>query len=892
LDSTGIGSVIVDGEQVPVVDNEFTTEVELLQEGPTTISVEAVDLAGNSIEVLREVVRFSLPEVMITSPDDLAIVAATTLPVAGTVSGDVVAVAVNGVEATLTGTGFAAYGIPLIEGGNTVTATATNAAGHVATATIHVVRDLTPPRVTIHRPLDGSRTHESTISVSGLVNDVVPGTVNSSEATVTVNGIPAEVVNRSFLAAAVPLAPGANEVVTQGVDAVGNVGEDRITVILDDSPAPEVRVVSGNHQQGVIGTELPEPLIVELLDAGGEPVGGTPVVFRLRGNDGSLDGGKRQMAVVSDVAGRAQTTFSLGSRAGVGNQVVEASAVGLRDPAIFLASALPGEPALIVVDSGGQQVGVAGQQVPRPLIAAVVDSGNNRLQGVPVRFQVAQGQGHFADGSQEAVVATDSDGRAIVSYLLDSAEGIGNNNVNAAIVGLEDVSSASFIASSRAAGDPAATSISGVVLDNTNIPIAGATLRIRETDLTAVTDEEGRFRIEGAPVGAVQLIVDGSTVARPGAWPDLEFNLVTIAGRDNTVNMPIFLLPLDLDNAIYVDETHGGILTLPQIPGFSLEVAPGSVTFGGGGKSGLLSVTVVHNDKVPMVPNFGQQPSLIVTIQPAGARFEPPARLILPNVDGLPAGQVTEMYSFDHDLGHFVSIGSATVSDDATVVMSDPGVGILKAGWHCGGKPKKGVCLHECPTCQKCDDPPCECVPEHLCESCEPEGNACDGEEHCKTGRQLIPKICDGLGQTEKNLRYLDCSADPDLEGIEGLCGVVLSIEYEEVTHSCDSVDLKGARWHEEVSSDDGCGVGPIDTNSTNVLPKNRLAPAGAEFRDHYTLCKPMEILPPNIACDEVYTQKIFLDDCLIAMHTVTFTLSRIVNDDGSEECLADGIRN
>jgi hypothetical protein len=76
-----------------------------------------------------------------------------------------------------------------------------------------------------------------------------------------------------------------------------------------------------------------------------------------------------------------------------------------------------------------------------------------------------------------------------------------------------------------------------------------------------------------------------------------------------------------------------------------------------------------------MVPNFGQQPRLIVTIQPAGARFDPPARLTLPNVDGLAPGSVTEMYSFDHDLGHFVSIGPATVSDDGATVTANPGVG-------------------------------------------------------------------------------------------------------------------------------------------------------------------------------------------------------------------------
>ncbi len=184
-DASGIGTVTVDGEPVTVTGGLFATEVELTQQGPKTLLVEARDLAGNSAEVSRQVVRFSLPEVTITTPTDLAFVAATTVAVAGTVSDDVVAVAVNGVAASLDGASFLAEGVPLIEGGNVIAATAADVLGHVATATIHVVRDLTPPRVAIYHPASGATVYQGTVSVSGLVNDIVPGTVNASEATVS-----------------------------------------------------------------------------------------------------------------------------------------------------------------------------------------------------------------------------------------------------------------------------------------------------------------------------------------------------------------------------------------------------------------------------------------------------------------------------------------------------------------------------------------------------------------------------------------------------------------------------------------------------------------------------------------------------------------------------------
>lgn len=151
---------------------------------------------------------------------------------------------------------------------------------------------------------------------------------------------------------------------------------------------------------------------------------------------------------------------------------------------------------------------------------------------------------------------------------------------------------------------------------------------------------------------------------------------------------PVDLLPLDLANAKLVGGNQDVTFTIPDIPGFSLTIKANPVTFPNGSKTGYLSVTQVHADKVPMVPQIGQQPRFIVTIQPPGVVFDPPAPITLPNVDGLAPGEKTNMYSFDHDLGIFVSIGTGTVSEDGMVLASDAGVGVVKAGWHCGGNPQ------------------------------------------------------------------------------------------------------------------------------------------------------------------------------------------------------------
>jgi hypothetical protein len=285
------------------------------------------------------------------------------------------------------------------------------------------------------------------------------------------------------------------------------------------------------------------------------------------------------------------------------------------------------------------------------------------------------------------------------------------------------------------------TTISGVVLDNGNRPIPNVTIRMFRIGQGAnnvlpvqigtpvVTDAQGTFRVVNAPVGIMKLMADGSTALPNGDWPTLEYDLLTVAGRDNTVGMPIYLPRLDQANRLCVSPTTGGTLTLAQVPGFALAVAPGSATFPGGSRTGCISVTPVNPDKVPMSPGFGQQPRFVVTIQPAGTMFNPPARIQMPNVDGLSPRSKTEMYSYDHDLAAFVAIGAGTVSEDGSLITSDPGVGVIKAGWHCGGNPNPTGSAGTCPECQTCTNG--SCVPS--AGSCN-DNNACTENDRCENG--------------------------------------------------------------------------------------------------------------------------------------------------------------
>jgi hypothetical protein len=473
---------------------------------------------------------------------------------------------------------------------------------------------------------------------------------------------------------------------------------------------------------------------VALVDADANPVPNQTVVFTVTQNNGTLDSGRATEAVLTNGSGQAQVQWTLGTRAGAGNNTVVATSAAFPGSAVFSATGLADAVASFInVDAGNDQTGAVGQVLPHPFVAVVTDSGHNRLPSVPVTFQIKQGAGSF-NGQPSVTSNTDGDGRALANLTLGPDDGINNNVVEATFPGNPGFPAA-FVASAHVLGNPAATRITGVVLDNSNNPVPGVTIRAFLTNVpaqvsvglppavTVQTDLQGQFLIQPAPVGFVKLIADGSTVQRPGSWPNLEYDLVTVAGQNNTIGLPIYLLPLDTQDQLCVSATTGGTLTLPQVPGFSLTVLPGSATFPGGSKTGCVSVTPVHPDKIPMPPGFGQQPRFIVTIQPAGTLFNPPAAITIPNLEGLPARQVTEMYSFDHDLGTFVSIGTGTVSADGTVIQSDPGVGVLKAGWFCGGNPAPTGSAGVCPDCQKCTGSSCVADPaknQSACSSAPP----------------------------------------------------------------------------------------------------------------------------------------------------------------------------
>ena len=197
-------------------------------------------------------------------------------------------------------------------------------------------------------------------------------------------------------------------------------------------------VVSGNHQTGVPGAPLPEPLVVRVLDQRGRPVADAVVNWLAMLNGGTAD--PRQGR--TDADGYARAVWTLGP--GEGEQTLRASGTG--GTAVFTANArLASTGVTLVKVSGDGQTGAPRETLPEPLVVRAVDSAGAPVPGVEVAWKAVRGNGTVAPG----VDTTDADGLARTSWTLPAAEGSWTATASAAGAG-----SASFGATSRKEGAP------------------------------------------------------------------------------------------------------------------------------------------------------------------------------------------------------------------------------------------------------------------------------------------------------------------------------------------------------------------------------------------------------------------------------------------------------
>ena len=120
-------------------------------------------------------------------------------------------------------------------------------------------------------------------------------------------------------------------------------------------PPVALQVVSGDQQQGIVGQELPAPLVVKVVDARGHPVRGQIVNFHVTAGGGSVYAGDG----LTNSSGIAQDYWTLGPESGpnvLEVRAVDPSTGAKQNFGTFTATALPQTFVLQVSATSGRVV--------------------------------------------------------------------------------------------------------------------------------------------------------------------------------------------------------------------------------------------------------------------------------------------------------------------------------------------------------------------------------------------------------------------------------------------------------------------------------------------------------------------------------------------------------
>ncbi|MCY1022376.1 RHS repeat-associated core domain-containing protein [Pyxidicoccus sp. MSG2] len=272
-----------------------------LMEGGNAFTVEALDAAGNSASAVVQVVRDSeAPLLVVTSPEDGAVVTAPTVTVSGTVTdATAVTLTLGGGPVTLGAGGAFSVTQALQQGDNTVVLVATDAAGHQTTVSRAVRRAGNPPSLVVTDPPDDYAFPEAFVTVRGEVSSAEAGDVPA----VTVDGNAAVVDARGRFAYTLEVPVGPRTVSVVAVDRYGQSTEKSLRLLrLGTEPDAGTGTDAGSPgtDAGVPGTDAGVPQ----ADAGGPAQEPAPVLVVESPSDGTVVGGMR-FAVMGRVEGGA-----------------------------------------------------------------------------------------------------------------------------------------------------------------------------------------------------------------------------------------------------------------------------------------------------------------------------------------------------------------------------------------------------------------------------------------------------------------------------------------------------------------------------------------------------------------------------------------------------------
>ena len=214
------------------------------------------------------------------------------------------------------------------------------------------------------------------------------------------------------------------------------------------------------------------------------------------------------------------------------------------------------------------------------------------------------------------------------------------------------------------------------------VPIVGVRVTVEGSSVETSSDTQGYFTLKGISNGAkiVSLNASGLKDSQNRAYANFEGRLKILP---NVHNRPYrdYMLPtvdpkgmamVERDKATMLENTDLGVRMM--IPANTAMNRDGSMY------EGEISVSMVPIDATPRELPEEFRPSVLLTLQPTGIRFNRPVDISFPNRDNLEAGTLTELFSLS-EKGGFEKVGTGIVSKDGKRINLLNG-GIQTTTWH------------------------------------------------------------------------------------------------------------------------------------------------------------------------------------------------------------------
>ncbi len=227
----------------------------------------------------------------------------------------------------------------------------------------------------------------------------------------------------------------------------------------------------------------------------------------------------------------------------------------------------------------------------------------------------------------------------------------------------------------RAPGGTSA--LSGQVLAQNGLPIAGVRVALEGTYTAAKTDEAGRFLLSGVPAGHQVLVVEGEPLPGHARYGTYEMGVDIAADKTTVLPYTVWLTPLDPagDHRIASPTGRETRITTPQIPGLEVRLPAGTVIHDAAGRVvRKLNITAIPVDRPPFPLPFFTNVPLYFTVQPGRAYLSKGAEIVYPNYNHLPAGQRVDFWNYDPSGRGWYIYGEGTVTPNRKQVVPDPGV--------------------------------------------------------------------------------------------------------------------------------------------------------------------------------------------------------------------------